>query len=88
MCLVASEQNTCTSTDELLETGKKNSYVCRKAKKAEHNYLRMDFLRILKLALLQKGSKTHNQTFSGLILRTVFVPPVEQTPILLLGITA
>jgi len=54
MCFVASEQNACTSTDELL--GKENPCTCRKAKKAEHNYLWIDFLRILRLALLQKGN--------------------------------
>lgn len=63
MCFVASEQNTHTSTDELLETGKENSCTCRKTKKAEHNYLRMDFLRILRLALLQKGNKTMIKCF-------------------------
>lgn len=63
MCFVASEQNTHTSTDELLETGKENSCTCRKTKKAEHSYLRMDFPRILRLALLQKGNKTMIKCF-------------------------
>lgn len=63
MCFAASEQNTCTSTDELLQTGKENSCTCRKTKKAEQNYLRTDFLRIQRLALLQKGSKTMIRCF-------------------------
>lgn len=73
MCFVASEQNTCTNTDELLETGKENSCTCRKAKAAEHNYLRMDFLRTLRLELLQNGNKTYDQTFSGLSFLCLFL---------------
>lgn len=59
MCLATSEQHTCTSTYELLQTGQENSGT------GEKNKLKMDYFRIRRLTHLQKGNKSMTRAFQN-----------------------